>query len=69
MKSVNQQAHAQGHQMSNFISSASDGKKTKLNNYTIQHNEMKSIDRQTNAESGQKYCVYDLSAVSYCSTG
>jgi len=32
---------------SNFISSASDRerKKTKLNNYTIQHNETKSIDR------------------------
>jgi len=34
--------------MSNFVSSASDRKrrkKTKLNNYTIQHNEAKSIDR------------------------
>ena len=31
--------------MSNFISSPSDRKKNKLNNYTIQHNEKKSIDR------------------------
>jgi len=30
--------------MSNFISSASD-RKRKINNYTIQHNETKSIDR------------------------
>jgi len=29
--------------LSNFISSASDRKKAKLNNYTIQHNETKSI--------------------------
>jgi len=31
--------------MSNFISSAIDRKRKKLNNYTIQHKETKSVDR------------------------
>jgi len=33
------------HTLSNFISSAGDRKKAKLNSYTIRHNETKSIDR------------------------
>jgi len=43
---VNPEYRSLGNTLSNFISSASDRrKKTKLNNYTIHHNETKSIDR------------------------
>ena len=49
--------------VSNFISSPSDGKnRKKLNNYTIQHNEMKSIDRLSYTYSLNS--IYQITSIS-----